>query len=78
MQQTIINLKQRIDKNYKRIQRKNLLTKPISGMINQLIDNKASNEEIYQWLEKYDRTIFIIEENIKQIEKKNNSRHLHQ
>jgi len=72
LQQTIINLKQRIDKNYKRILRKNLLTKPILGMINQLIDNKASNEEIYQWLKKYDRTIFIIKENLKIIEQKNN------
>ena len=41
-------------------------------MINQLIDNKASNEEIYQWLKKYDRTIFIIKENLKIIEQKNN------
>ena len=72
MKTTIINLKERIDKNYKRILKKNLLTKPILGMINQLIDNNASNEEIYQWLKKYDRTIFIIKENLKLIEQKNN------
>jgi hypothetical protein len=70
MQQILINLKQRIDKNHKQIHRKCLLTKPILGMINQLIDNKASKEEIIQWLDEYESPIFIIEEHLKIIEEK--------
>lgn len=66
----ITNLQQRIDKNHKQIHRKCLLTKPIFEMINQLIDNKASNEEITQWLNKYENPIFIIKEHLKIIEQK--------
>lgn len=72
MKQILINLKQRINKNYKKIQRKNILIKPILEMINNLINTKASNEEIYQWLEKYDITLFVLKENLKVIEQNNN------
>lgn len=68
MQQIIINLKQRIDKNNKKILKKCLLTKPILEMINQLIDHKASNEEIQEWLEKYDDTLYTIKHHLNLIE----------
>ena len=71
MQQIIINLKQRIDKNNKKILKKCLLTKPILEMINQLIDNKASKEEIQEWLEKYDDTLYTIKHHLNLIEEQN-------
>jgi len=67
----IINLKQRIDKNSKKILKMCLLTKPILEMINQLIDNKASNEEIQEWLKKYDDTLYTIKQHLNLIEEQN-------
>ena len=71
MQQIILNLKQGIDKNSKKILKKCLLTKPILEMINQLIDNKASYQEILQWLEKYDDTLYTIKQHLNLIEEQN-------
>ena len=71
MQQTIINLKQRIDKNYETIQEKYLFTKILLEKINILLDTNASNKEIHKWLEKNDNVIFVLEYYLKQIEKKN-------
>jgi len=71
LQQTIINLKQRIDKNYETIQEKYLFTKILLEKINILLDTNASNKEIHKWLEKNDNVIFVLEYYLKQIEKKN-------
>lgn len=59
-------------KNYKKIQRKNLLTKITLDKINNLIDTNATNEEIYQWLEEYDNILFGIEYHLNIIEEKSN------
>ena len=72
MQQTIIKLKERIDKHYKELQRKYLLSKPTLKTIIDLINTNASNEKIYQWLEEHDNIIFAIEYNLTLIEQKNN------
>ncbi len=71
MQQTIINLKQRIDKNYETIQEKYLFTKILLKKINILLNTNASNKEIHKWLEKNDNVIFVLEYYLKEIEKKN-------
>jgi len=70
MKQDLINLKQRIDKNYKRLQRRCLLTKPILGMINQLLDNNETDQEISKWLVEYSNTLNTIKEHLKIIEQK--------
>lgn len=72
MQLILINLKQRIDKNYKKLQRKCLLTKPILEMINLLLTNNSPHEKICQWFEKYESTIYIIRHNLILIEQKKN------
>lgn len=38
-------------------------------MINNLLKKNVSNEIIYQWLKKYDNTIFTIVGNLKLIER---------
>jgi len=68
----ITNLKQRIDKNYKKLQRKYFLTKYMLTMLNDLINGNTSDKEIYQWLEKHNNIIFGIEYNLNIIEQKNN------
>ncbi|PHQ92797.1 MAG: hypothetical protein COB42_00210 [Sulfurimonas sp.] len=68
MKQTIINLKDKIDKNYKKLQRKYVLTKVALKILNDLIDTNASDEKIYQWLDKHENIIFSIEYNLKLIE----------
>jgi len=71
LQQTIIKLKQRIDKNYETIQEKYLFTQILLEKINILLNKNASNKEIHKWLEKNDNVIFVLEYYLKQIEKKN-------
>lgn len=68
----IIQLKQRIDKNFKKLQRKYLLTKIALIKLNDLIDTNASDEKIYLWLKKHDNIIFGIKYNLNIIEHKNN------
>jgi len=58
LKQTIINLKDKIDKNYKKLQRKYVLTKVALKILNDLIDTNASDEKIYQWLDKHENIIF--------------------
>ncbi len=70
MQQTIINLKQRIDKNYKRLQRKYPPTKVVLKKIDELISSNASNQIAAQWLEDHDNIIFSIEHYLNLIEEK--------
>jgi hypothetical protein len=72
LKQKIINLKQRIDKNYKKLQRKYLLTKVALIKLNDLIDANDSDEKIYLWLKKHDNIISGIEYNLNIIEYKNN------
>ncbi|MCK5293072.1 MAG: hypothetical protein KAJ49_00345 [Arcobacteraceae bacterium] len=69
MQQTLINLKQRIDKNYKELQRKYKLTKVVLEKIDSLILSNASNETVSQWLQNHDNIIFSLEYNLKNLEK---------
>ncbi len=68
MQQTILNLKQRIENNYRRIQSKFSLSKLALKMIDKLIDTNATNEEIYQWLTKHGNIIYVLEYNLEIIE----------
>jgi Cys-tRNA synthase (O-phospho-L-seryl-tRNA:Cys-tRNA synthase) len=71
MNQSIISLKQRIDKNYKKLKRRYILVKPILEMINNLIDTKASNQVVYRWLEEYEMSIYCINHHLDLIEQKN-------
>ena len=68
MQQRIIKLKEKIDNEYKKLQRKYVLTKVALKYLNDLIDTNASDEKIYQWLDKHENIIFSIEYNLKLIE----------
>ena len=68
MQQTIVNLKQRIENNYKKIQSKFSLSKLALKMIDKLIDTNATNEEIHQWLTKHENIIYVLEYNLEIIE----------
>lgn len=71
MKQKLVNLKERIDKNYKKLQRCCLLTKPILEMINQLLDNNETEQEVSKWLEEYKYPLNTIKEHLKTIEEKN-------
>ena len=68
MQQTIVNLKQRIENNYKKLESKFSLSKLALKMIDKLIDTNATNEEIYQWLTKHENIIYVLEYNLEIIE----------
>lgn len=68
MKQTIINLKEKIDNNYKKLQKKYVLTKVALKNLNDLIDTNASDEKICQWLDKHENIILSIEYNLKLIE----------
>ena len=72
MQQTIVNLKQRIENNYKRIQSKFSLSKLALKMINNLLDTNATNKEIHQWLTKHENIIYVLEYNLEIIEQNHN------
>lgn len=69
MKQTIIDLKQRIDKNHKRLQRKYPLTKIVLKKINELIDINASDKVVVKWLREHDNVIFTLEQNLKNLER---------
>ena len=60
MQQTIINLKQKIDKNYKKLQRKYPPTKIVLEEIDKLISQNSSDKIIDKWLEDHDNIIFSL------------------
>ena len=64
----IISLKYRIDINYKELKKKTILIKPMLININNLIDDNATNEEIYQYLKKHDNIVFNIEYHLQIIE----------
>ena len=68
MQRRIINLKQRIDKNYKKLQRKYPLTKIILYKLENLIQVNTTDENIELWLKEYDNVIFILEYNLNKLE----------
>lgn len=65
MQQTIRVLKQRIDKNYKKIQRKYPLSKIVLKKIDEFIENNTSSQTIDKWLREHDNIIFSLEYNLK-------------
>ena len=68
MQRRIINLKQRIDKNYKKLQRKYPLTKIILYKLENLIQVNTTDENIELWLKEYDNVIFTLEYNLNKVE----------
>lgn len=68
LKQRIISLKYRIDINYKELKKKTILIKPMLININNLIDDNATNEEIYQYLKKHDNIVFNIEYHLQIIE----------
>ena len=64
----IINLKQRIDKNYKSLQRKYLPAKILLKKIDELISSNASGQKVTQWLKEHDNIIFSLEYHLKNLE----------
>lgn len=68
MQQTIINLKQKIDKNYKKLHRKYPPTKVVLEEIDKLISQNSSDKIIDKWLEDHDNIIFSLEYHLNLIE----------
>ena len=68
MRDEIITIKQRIEKNYKKLQRKYQLTNIVLKEIDRLISFSASNDTVSQWLKKHDNIIFCLEYNLKNLE----------
>lgn len=65
----IIVLKERIHKNYRKIQRKYPITKIILKEIDKFIENNTSPHKIHEWQQKHDNSIFALKYNLEQIEK---------
>ena len=64
----IINLKQRIDKNYNKLQNIYPPTKVVLEKINELISSNSSGKKVTQWLKKHDNIIFSLEYHLKNLE----------
>ncbi|MEA2091612.1 MAG: hypothetical protein U9O83_04495 [Campylobacterota bacterium] len=78
MQKDIILLKQRIDKNHRKIQRKFPLTKIVLKEIDNLIALNASDKVVCAWLKDYDNAIFSLEKHLKNIEDSTTNKHITQ
>jgi len=72
MRSKLIELKYRIDKNKKEIQRKSVLINPIIEMIDNLLQKNLSDEKIEEWFYSVDNVISSIENTLLIIEQKNN------
>lgn len=69
MKKDIILLKQRINKNYKEIQRKYPLSKIVLKKIDEFIENNTSSQTVDKWLSEHDNIIFSLEYTLKNLEK---------
>ena len=65
----IIKLKQKIDKNYNKLQNIYPPTKVVLEKINELISLNASNQKVTKWLKVHDNIIFSLEYHLKNLEK---------
>jgi len=65
----ILKLKERINQNHRKIQRKYPMTKIILSEINKLIDANAAVEVINKWIQAHESTIFGLTYHLEQIEK---------
>ena len=70
MKKNVITLKQKIEKNHKKLQRIYPLTNIFLKNIDKLIESNPSISNVEKWFEKHDNMLFCLETHIEVLENK--------